>query len=249
MLIKAAINGARSRVEHSAVPLSPEEQASEIVECLKAGASVIHLHVRSTSGELSEKESLEAADVAQTLLAVRTASPQAQIGVSTGAWILPGVTARLDAVRAWEVLPDFASVNFSEDGAIEVGRLLLSRGVAVEAGMCDANAAEVFVQSGLAARCIRALIEPQEQAMESALQTVRGIEKVLGSIMVELPLILHGTEATVWPMMDEAIARGYDVRIGLEDTLVLPDGRVARNNAELVEEAMRRVRAARSSEQ
>ena len=52
---------------------------------------------------------------------------------------------------------------------------------------------------------------------------------------------LHGTEATVWPMMDEAITRGYDVRIGLEDTLVMPDGRIARDNAELVTEAVRRV--------
>jgi uncharacterized protein (DUF849 family) len=47
-------------------------------------------------------------------------------------------------------------------------------------------------------------------------------------------------------MMDEAIARGYDVRIGLEDTLVLPDGRNPRDNAELVSEAMRRVRTAMS---
>jgi uncharacterized protein (DUF849 family) len=46
-------------------------------------------------------------------------------------------------------------------------------------------------------------------------------------------------------MLDEANARGYDVRIGLEDTLVMPDGRVAKDNAELVTEAVRRVSAAR----
>jgi uncharacterized protein (DUF849 family) len=43
-------------------------------------------------------------------------------------------------------------------------------------------------------------------------------------------------------MMEESIARGYGVRIGLEDTLVMPDGWVARDNAELVTEAVRRVR-------
>jgi hypothetical protein len=89
------------------------------------------------------------------------------------------------------------------------------------------------------------LLEPQEQQVERALETVSAIEKVLESGTVELtrliPLLLHGTEATAWPMMDEAIARGYDVRIGLEDTLVMPDGRVAQDNTELVAEAVRRV--------
>ena len=127
-------------------------------------------------------------------------------------------------------------MNFSEEGATELARLLLSRGVAVEAGLCDADAAEVLGSSGLAARCIRVLIEPQEQEMESALQTASAIEKVL----------LHDTEATAWSMMDEAIARGYGVRIWLEDTLFLPDGSLARNNTELVMEAVRRGQAASS---
>jgi uncharacterized protein (DUF849 family) len=267
MLIKAAINGGRSRAEHTAVPVSPQEQAAAVVECLKAGANAIHLHVRFT-GMSSDadnetdnlaKESLYAEDVARTLSAVWSAvmkaqigARKAQIGISTGAWILPDPTARLQAVAAWKVSPGFASVNFSEDGAFELAQLLLSRGVAVEAGLCDADAAEVFLKSGLATRCIRVLLEPQEQKMERALETVNAIERVLESGEVELPrllpVLLHGTEATVWPMMDEAITRGYDVRIGLEDTLVLPDGSMARDNPELVKEAVRRVRAMTSKQ-
>lgn len=255
MLIKAAINGGRSKAEHTAAPVSPDEQASAVVNCLKAGANAIHLHVRSSSSAASihsEKESLSAEDVSRTLLAVRSVSPNAQIGVSTGAWILPDPAARLQAVTPWEVLPDFASVNFSEDGAAELARLLLSRGVDVEAGLSDADAAEIFLKSGLAPRCLRVLLEPQEQDMKHALGTVRAIEKVLNSGTLEiprlLPLLLHGTETTAWPMMGEAITRGYDVRIGLEDTLVLPDGRMAQDNAELVVEAVRRVRGKQSDE-
>ena len=247
MLIKAAINGGRSRTEHAGVPVTPDEQAAAVADCLKAGASAIHLHVRSTSSDAStesKKESLYAEDVTRTLLAVRSASPDAKIGVSTGAWILPDPTARLQAVTAWEVLPDFASVNFSEDGATELARLLLSRGVDVEAGLCDAEAAEVFLKSGLAPRCIRVLLEPQEQEMKYALENVGAIEKALKPGLLKLPrplpFLLHGTEATAWPMMAEAISRGYDVRVGLEDTLILPDGRMAQDNVELVAEAVRR---------
>lgn len=254
-MIKAAINGGRTRCEHSAVPITPDEQAADAVACLNAGAGAIHLHVRSTAsheGPDSEKESLYAEDVAQTLLAVRSVCENAHIahnnaiGVSTGAWILRDTNLRLLAITAWEVLPDFASVNFSEDGAVELANLLISRGVDVEAGLSDTDGAEVFVNSGLVGRCIRVLIEPQEQEMEQALETVSAIEKLLHKVPAEdshlPPVLLHGTEATVWPMMDVAISRGYDVRIGLEDTLVLPDGRMARDNLELVAEAVRRVR-------
>jgi uncharacterized protein (DUF849 family) len=237
-LIKAAINGGRTKAEHSSVPVYSDELASAVIECLKVGADAIHLHVRSSSGD----ESLYAEDLAGTLVAVRSASPNALIGISTGAWILPPMQ-RFQAVSAWEVLPDFASVNFNEEGAAELSRLLLSRGIKLEAGLSSSDGADVLIKSGLAARCIRVLLEPQEQEMAKALETVNKIETILETGKVEVPRLLHGTEATSWPIMDEAIIRGYGVRIGLEDTLTLPDGSIARGNVELVAEAVRRVRA------
>ena len=244
MLIKAAINGGRTRNDHAAVPVSPAELAADVVQCLKAGAGAVHLHVRSTSADHSEKESLDAEDVSRTIPAVLAVAPSEQIGISTGAWILPH-PARLESATNWAVLPGFASVNFGEEGATELAKLLLSRGVEVEAGLCDADAAQIFLQSGLAMRCIRVLLEPQEQEMKHALETVNAMERILESGGGDLPFLLHGTQATAWPMMDEAIARGYDVRIGLEDTLVMPDGRIAKDNVDLVSEAVRRVRAIR----
>ena len=35
--------------------------------------------------------------------------------------------------------------------------------------------------------------------------------------------LLHGFEAAAWVFIELAAKRGYDTRIGLEDTLVLPD--------------------------
>jgi uncharacterized protein (DUF849 family) len=46
--------------------------------------------------------------------------------------------------------------------------------------------------------------------------------------------LLHGTGRSSWPLLGEAIRRGFDQRIGLEDVLVLPDGSRADGNAELV---------------
>ena len=85
------------------------------------------------------------------------------------------------------------------------------------------------------------LVEPQEQQLERALGMVKGIEPSLDRAGIELPRLLHGTEATAWGVIREEIKRGYDTRIGFEDTLSLPDGEVVATNAQLVSEAKRLV--------
>jgi len=44
-------------------------------------------------------------------------------------------------------------------------------------------------------------------------------------------------DRTAWELLDEAVRRGYDIRIGFEDTLRLRDGKTAQSSAELVREA------------
>jgi uncharacterized protein (DUF849 family) len=39
-------------------------------------------------------------------------------------------------------------------------------------------------------------------------------------------------------VLERAVALGHDIRVGLEDTLVLPGGRPARDNAALVAAAL-----------
>src|SRR5262245_7351564 len=118
MLIQAAINGSRSRTDHPAVPITPGQQAQESRAAVAAGASSIHVHVRDKTG----KESLTSDDVARCLDAIRTSCPNTSVGVSTGAWIVRDPESRLMLVKAWTTLPDFASVNVHEAGAVELMR-------------------------------------------------------------------------------------------------------------------------------
>ena len=117
------------------------------------------MHVCNDHGQ----ESLAPDDVARTLDAIRTACPGIPVGVSTGAWILPDVSQRLTLLRAWHVLPDFASVNLHETGAMQVIEILFAKGVGVEAGIWNARAAETLLRSGLAEACVRLLLEPAEE--------------------------------------------------------------------------------------
>ena len=233
MFIQAAINGRRSKAEHPLIPISSSELAEATLGAAAAGAKAIHFHARAHDGQ----ETLDSTDVAENLIAVHARAKGVPVGVSTGAWIVTDLEVRLSKIHAWKVLPDFASVNFHEDGATELTQLLLDRRVGVEAGIVSVNAARQFISSGLANQCLRVLIEPQEKSLEAALGTASAIEAMLDGAGVQTPRILHGVDTTVWELMDEAIRRGHSVRIGFEDTLELRNGKTARDNAELVREA------------
>jgi uncharacterized protein (DUF849 family) len=48
-------------------------------------------------------------------------------------------------------------------------------------------------------------------------------------------------------LIDAAVKRGYDTRIGFEDALTFPDGTQAASNAALVAEAAKRVGRSRTA--
>jgi len=52
----------------------------------------------------------------------------------------------------------------------------------------------------------------------------------------------HGYALATWDVMRAAVAMGQDIRVGLEDTMVLPTGDVAVGNGDLVAAAVRLVR-------
>jgi uncharacterized protein (DUF849 family) len=237
MLLKACINGARQASAHPALPTTPASLAEAAAASVAAGAGAVHVHVRGPD----RSESLNASDVAATLTAVRAAIRSMPVGVSTGLWIVEDPGKRHALVSAWSVVPDFASVNFNEMGSPALASLLIDRGVGVEAGLPTAAAAEELVRSRLGPRCLRILIEPRGRDVAAALGIVRDIEAVLDRAGITRPRLLHSSGATAWPVIDEAARRGYDTRAGLEDTLEMPDGSTAPDNAAIVAEAKRRI--------
>ncbi|MGC1565711.1 MAG: 3-keto-5-aminohexanoate cleavage protein, partial [Trebonia sp.] len=61
---------------------------------------------------------------------------------------------------------------------------------------------------------------------------------------IEAPQLHHGYGVATWDVMRAAVAKGQDIRVGLEDTTVLPDGSVATGNGELVAAAGQLARGA-----
>ncbi len=233
-MLQACLNGGRSKSEAAGVPITPAELAADAQAVKRAGAEQLHLHPRSKSGA----ESLRPDDVALCLTAVRAAVPVMPLGVGTGAWIGPSPQERLDFIRQWEELPDYASVNLSEADAFETMEILLSKGIGIEAGLWTAEDAQRFIASPFPGKCLRVLLEmPSDPA--AAEQEYRSARSVLIAAGVDLPILLHGDGQSVWPMVRLAKSEGHDTRVGFEDGLDLPDGRVAENNAQIITAAAR----------
>ena len=240
MLIKACLNGGRTRDEHPAVPQTPTELAADAAVAVRAGAGAVHLHPRDSSGA----ETLHAETVLAAVAAVRAAVPGTPLGVTTGLWIAGGDPARRTAqVSRWtgDGQPDFASVNWSEPGADELAELLGELGIAVEAGVESVADADQLAASEFGGRVLRILIEPDDGVPEMAAAVAANIEAALKEHgrAVPAPRLHHGYGPATWPVLEAAIRMGRDIRIGLEDTTVLADGRVASGNGELVEAAVR----------
>ena len=229
--LKACINGVRTPEEHSALPVSPDQLAAEAMAAHGAGARAVHLHPKDDRGV----DSLLAVDVEAAVVAVREALPGLPLGVTTGFWALPDVEQRRAAIEKWSVLPDFASVNWHEPGSEELAELLLSRGMGVEAGIFHAEAARAWAASDLAAHCLRVMVE---LGADGDVATADGVLEVVAEAQSPAPVLLHGLDESCWPLLQHAGARGLQTRIGLEDTLRLPDGSLADGNASLVAAAV-----------
>jgi uncharacterized protein (DUF849 family) len=234
-MLQACLNGARGRDFNHAVPITPQELARDAVACLAAGANEFHIHPRDAKGA----ESFAAEDIAAALRAVRASVPGVPIGISTREGIMADADVRQRAFQAWQVLPDYVSVNLSEADAPDVIRLMLMRGIGVEAGLATVADAERYVALPEAAACLRILIEIEEQESADALGAAHDLNAVLNRAGSRLPRQLHGYDACKWALHAEALRLGLDRRIGLEDGKLLPDGRIAGSNAELIAAAVK----------
>jgi uncharacterized protein (DUF849 family) len=231
VLLQAALNGPFAKDAHPALPVSAQELARDAVACVAAGAGAIHLHPRAADGA----ERLDAEIVDAVALAVRDACG-VPVGVSTGAWIEPDLDRRLELIAAWSA-PDYTSVNLSEPGAAQVIAAALDAGVGIEAGVWSVEDAERLAASGLGARVTRILIEPVAVGAGDAVALVGEIHAALDRLGLAAPRLQHGDGEATWVLLADAIERGLDTRIGLEDTLHAPDGSLAAGNEALVRAA------------
>jgi len=233
--LQVALNGDRI---HPAAPRTPAAIAEAARACVDAGAQSVHVHAFDDAG----RETLDGTACAGVLRAIRVLCEGTPISLTTSASIVADPLERLRLVEAWEELPDLVTVNQGEPGIVELGELLLARGVALEAGLLRADDARAFVHSRTANRCLRVLIEPLDDDPAAAVRHAAEMEEIVTAAGIALPQVHHGYGFACWAVNRRALARGHGIRTGFEDVTQLPDGAPARDNADLVAAAARWIR-------
>jgi uncharacterized protein (DUF849 family) len=155
MPVKACLNGARTRAEHPAVPLTPAELAVDATAVRRAGAFAVHVHPRDARGV----QTLDTAACDASVAALRAAVPGLPISLSTAEAIDHDPFWRAAAIKLWRTPPDFVSVNLSELGWAGIIRTALQAGIGVEAALSSPRDADELARSPFARRSLRALVE------------------------------------------------------------------------------------------
>ena len=130
-------------------------------------------------------------------------------------------------------------MNLSEDGAADIMQALLEAGVGIEAGVWSVEDADRLAATGLGKMVTRILVEPVEVSSASALTVIEDIHHALDRLGLTAPRLQHGDGEATWVLLTDAVRRGIDTRIGLEDTIYEPNGELTTGNAALVRAAGR----------
>lgn len=240
-MLQVTPNGPWGKDVHPQMPVSLGELEADLRACFQAGATGVHLHVRDPEGA----ETLEPAVVNGTCGVVRDVATevgvQVEIGLTTGEWIVPDLTDRIAMIREWEGV-DCATVNLSEPGFEAVMEAMLDTGVGIDVGLWAPVEMDRLLRSGLLPRAQRVSIEldpgePYFLQGEPA-DLAQQVNDALDRAGSTCPRLTHGMNDWTWPLVEDAFRRGHDTRVGFEDSVLLPDGTRARNNAQLVEAAV-----------
>lgn len=267
VIISCALTGAGdTRAKNPGVPASPGEIAEQAIDAARAGASVVHIHVRDPD---TGKASTKLTYYEEVVERIRESHANVLINLTTG----PGTMLSIPTDSPFRVAPipdaelmtpqervahvvklkpdicslDVATMSFGEATFVnppshlrEMAALIAQAGVVMELEVFDLGHAR------LASHLIATGAIPKSSYFQLCLSIPWGAPAT-PTAMDEMQRILpvgskwsaFGIGTDQFPMVATAAILGGHVRVGLEDNLYLSPGRLARDNAELVAKAAR----------
>ena len=249
LIITAAICGAEVTKEHNpAVPYTVEEIGREALASYKAGASIIHLHVREDDGKPTQNK----ARFADCIAEINRLCPDVIIQPSTGGAVGMSNAERLqplDNIPAPEMATlDCGTVNFggdeifvnTENTIIEFGEKMIKLGIKPEVEVFDKGMIDTAIRL-----CKKGFIRaPMHFNMVMGVTggiaaSARDFAYLVDSLPQGSTYTATGIGRFEFPMAVLGIISGGHVRVGFEDNVYLSKGVLAKSNGELVEKVVR----------
>jgi 3-keto-5-aminohexanoate cleavage enzyme len=256
VVITCSISGAiANREQCPAIPYTPQEYGAEARRIVDEGGVMIHIHARKADGT----PSYEVEDFRAITDAIRAeVGDRVIINYSTGTIGVP-VEKRVAYLR--ECLPEVAALNM---GSMNYAKYSRSRKQFVF-NMVFQNPFEEIIELLTAMNELG--IKPEHECFDvghvgsleplidmGVLKTPLHVDCVMGVVggippsarnlaaMVDnIPAGSHwgviGISRDQWMLVAASLTLGGSIRVGLEDNLYLPDGRMASSNGELIAKA------------
>jgi 3-keto-5-aminohexanoate cleavage enzyme len=258
-IITCSISGAiANRDQCPAIPYTPQEYAAEARRIVDEGGVHIHIHARTPDGapsyEIEDFAAIREAIVAEIGDAAIINFSTGTVGVAVEKRV-----AYLEACRPEVAALNMGSLNYAKysaarkdfvfkfvftnpfDEIIELLEAMRRLGIKPEHECFDVGhvgSLEPLVDMGLLDAPLHA------DFVMGVVGGVPGTARNLATMADNLPAGSHhwgviGIGRGQWTMVAAALTLGGSIRVGLEDNFYLPDGTMARSNADLIARARR----------
>jgi uncharacterized protein (DUF849 family) len=265
VMIACAVTGsADTPGKNPAVPVTPAQIAQSAIDAAKAGAAIVHIHVRDPQ---TTKPSMDVAHYREVVQRIRASGTDVVINLTTGPGarfapgaedplkVGPGTNLKTAAERVQHVVElkpeicslDMGSMNMGQYVFVNTPNILENMAVAIrDAGIVPEL--EVFETGHLL--LAKRMIETGHIKGPGMFQICLGIswgQPATSEAMTYMrnllpkdsPWFAFGISLHQFPMAAQAVLLGGHIRVGLEDNIYLGRGQLAPSNAALVEKAAR----------
>jgi uncharacterized protein (DUF849 family) len=265
VMIACAVTGsADTPGKNPAVPVTPAQIAQSAIDAAKAGAAIVHIHVRDPQ---TTKPSMDVAHYREVVQRIRDSGTDVVINLTTGPGARfapgaddpmkhgPGTNLKTAAERVQHVVElkpeicslDMGSMNMGAHVFVNTPSILENMAVAIkEAGIVPEL--EVFETGHLL--LAKRMIETGHIKGPGLFQICLGISwgqpatteamtYMRNLLPKDSPWFAFGISLHQFPMAAQAVLLGGHIRVGLEDNIYLGRGQLAPSNAALVEKAAR----------
>jgi 3-keto-5-aminohexanoate cleavage enzyme len=247
LIITAAICGAEVSKEHNpAIPYTIDEIAREAELAVKAGAALIHLHVREDDGTPTQSKDRFAAAID----AINDRCPGVIIQPSTGGAVGMTNEERLQPIYLKPEMAtlDCGTCNFggdeifvnTENTIIEFSTKMNELGIKPEVEVFDKGMIDMAIRLWKKGHIKGPMHFDFVMGVNGGIAaSLRDFVFMAGSIPAGSTYTVAGIGRAQFEMAVASIISGGHVRVGFEDNIYLSRGVLAKSNGELVEKVVR----------